>query len=667
MNHKEKITFHNLELDDFQIKAVECIKKNESVIVSAPTGAGKTLIAEFAINNALIEQKKIIYTAPIKALSNQKYREFQKSFPEMVGIITGDVSVNPNASILIMTTEIFKNRILEDGNSFKNYSWIIFDEIHYLDDTDRGTVWEESLIFLPKHFRFIGLSATIPNIEEFADWLRSIHKNKIRVIIKKKRPVPLNFYYICCNKITNDIEKLKKYGLSRIRKYLNKDNYNIRENLKNSKPITTKIISSLKDKKRIPIIYFTFSRKRTEVLAKKNSSINLFNDEQEAEAALDYFNKLCKRLDIANSDRLNELRKLIKKGIAYHHAGLLPMQKEVIEQLFTKKHIKLIFTTETFALGVNMPARSVIIDELKKRYDKFTRLIKARDFYQMAGRAGRRGIDKRGYVYSFVNPLKISFDEIKQLDSSNFEPIISKFNATYSTILNLYNEHGEKLIDIYKLSFHYFQNKRKKPSLSFEQLKIRLRVLKALEYIKNGKLTKKGMFAKLIHGYGLILSELNAEDLLIELDYKELAVLILSIVYEPKPGARMPQISDKYKKIRRYTTDTINRIHSYEKKYGLLIKSKKCYYDLTFSLNEWMKEKEFDEIVFSLKIDEGELIRYYRMAIQLMRELLRTPISDSTKENIETAIALINYGLIDAENQLRNTIQSMDKEVRENE
>jgi superfamily II RNA helicase len=309
-----------------------------------------------------------------------------------------------------------------------------------------------------------------------------------------------------------------------------------------------------------------------------------------------------------------------------------------------------------------MPARSVIIDELKKRYDRFTRVIKTRDFYQMSGRAGRRGIDKRGFVYSFVNPLKITFEELKRLKEGKPEPIISKFNATYSTILNLYQTHGEKLLNIYKRSFHFFQTKNKKPSISFEQMKARLQVLKDLKYIDNNKLTNKGEFAKLIHGYGLILSELFENGYLENIDYRELAVLSLSIVYEPKPGSRMPRLSEKYKRIRAHTTDAVNKIHYIEERNGLLSKSKRCYFDLSFPLYEWMNEKDFEEIIFSVKIDEGELIRYYRMAIQLMRELLRTHIAKSVKEQIETAIALMNYGVIDAENQLKNIIKTLNKE-----
>ncbi len=657
---KKKIEFHGFELDRFQEEAIEAITNNQSVLVSAPTGAGKTIIAEYAIEQCLIDGRKIIYTAPIKALSNQKYREFQTLFPDMVGIITGDVSINPDAPLLIMTTEIFKNRILENKDSFYGYSWIIFDEIHYLDDVDRGTVWEESLIFMPDNFNFIGLSATIPNIEEFADWIRSIHSKEVKVIIETKRPIPLKYYYNCCGKISKDINKLRKYGYWKKDKHLSKEDYNLlKDEFKNSYSKTAKLLRSLKKKDRIPAIYFTFSRKRTEELAKSNSVIDFFKDKKESEEALKYFDELCEQFDISDSDRTKTLREYIKKGIAYHHAGLLPMQKEVIEQLFSKKMVKIIFTTETFALGINMPARTVIIDDLKKRYNRFVKLIKIRDFSQMSGRAGRRGIDEIGYVYSFINPFNIKYEELYHLDTGTPEPVISRFNATYSTILNLYETHGENLLEIYKLSFHYYQTKNKKPSIQYEQMAARLRVLKKLNYIIDGKLSPKGEFAKKVHGYGLILSELYAEGIIEELDYKEIATLALSIVFEPKPGARMPRIPEIFKNIRFHTTGSINRIHNCENRYGVKTLSKRCFYDLATPLSEWMKETPFEDIISMIKIDEGELIRYYRMGIQVMRELLRTPVSDIVKGNLETAIALINHDVMDAESQLKEVIDTL--------
>ena len=205
-----------MQYDPFQEKSIEYIKNGHSVIVSAPTGAGKTVIAEYVIEDCLKNNKKVIYTAPIKALSNQKYRDFSKNYYDKVGILTGDVSINPHAPTLIMTTEIFRNKILEEKSSLAQYAWIIFDEIHYIDDYDRGSVWEESLMFLPEHMKVLGLSATIPNVDELAGWFQSIHQRSLKIVKEKKRPVPLHIAYQCQNNIYDKFNSLTKEGFKGI-------------------------------------------------------------------------------------------------------------------------------------------------------------------------------------------------------------------------------------------------------------------------------------------------------------------------------------------------------------------------------------------------------------------------------------------------------------------
>ncbi|MCM8781041.1 MAG: DEAD/DEAH box helicase, partial [Candidatus Omnitrophica bacterium] len=200
--------------DRFQKEATDYINQGYSVIVSAPTGAGKTAIAEYVIDNCIKNGTGVIYTAPIKALSNQKFRDFQNQFKENIGILTGDISVNPSASVLIMTTEIFRNKILDESQSLKSYTWAIFDEVHYLDNPERGTVWEEALMFLPEHMKLLALSATIPNIKQISSWIESIHRSPLKIVIEDKRPVPLHFFFQYQNEIFDDMNKIKKgYGI----------------------------------------------------------------------------------------------------------------------------------------------------------------------------------------------------------------------------------------------------------------------------------------------------------------------------------------------------------------------------------------------------------------------------------------------------------------------
>ncbi len=229
--------------DPFQQQAIDYINQGHSVIVAAPTGAGKTAIAEHVITTALANKIGVIYTAPIKALSNQKFRDFQAQYQDNIGILTGDVSLNPEAPVLIMTTEIFRNKILDEPKSLDKYTWIIYDEVHYIDNYERGTVWEESLIFLPKHMKILALSATIPNIEEVSAWLMSIHDKSVKTVIEKKRPVPLHFFFQVEDKIVDDISDLRRYRSS----YPNK---------------LHTIIRHIQQKNGLALIYFVFTSKK---------------------------------------------------------------------------------------------------------------------------------------------------------------------------------------------------------------------------------------------------------------------------------------------------------------------------------------------------------------------------------------------------------------------
>src|SRR3989338_4331889 len=359
-----------IQLDPFQEESIEKIKAGHSVLVSAPTGAGKTLIAEYAIDQAISAGENVIYTAPIKALSNQKYRDFRARYgDDYVGILTGDVSINPDARILIMTTEIYRNCLFDHSARIDKIGCIIFDEIHYLDDPERGTVWEEAILFTPLQTRILALSATVPNVQQLADWIQSIHDRPISVVIHNERPVPLHFQFQCQGQILNHMKELRSQG------YLNRESWRLtsREKRYGYRPMRAKpnrldqLLKHLQENRNLPAIYFAFGRRRTEYLAREAAQFNFLTDEERTKIKETY-QSLLVRHDFESEASAYELQDLIEHGIAYHHAGMLPTLKEIIEQLFTSRLIKVIFTTETFALGINMPARSVIFDELSKFY-----------------------------------------------------------------------------------------------------------------------------------------------------------------------------------------------------------------------------------------------------------------------------------------------------------
>lgn len=639
------------QLDPFQQQAIDYINNGHSVLVAAPTGAGKTLIAEHVIQKCISRGERVIYTAPIKALSNQKYRDFQDDSGSHAGILTGDIVLNPQAPLLIMTTEIFRNKILEDPESLAEYTWIIFDEIHYLDDYERGCVWEESLMFMPEHMRLLGLSATVPNIDEIGRWLSQIHRRKVRIVKESKRPVPLHFYFQCQNEVYDDIEVMAKHGFtSKAHRIFRPQRIPKHIPLKANRP--NALIKRLQEEDRLPCIYFVFSRRRTEELAKDLTDFN-FVSAQEQKKLTDHFNELCDKFDITNEDCVADIRPLVERGIAYHHAGMLPTLKEVVERLFTSRLLKVIFTTETFALGINMPARSVIFDELRKFYGVAFQSLKTRDFYQMAGRAGRRSIDTEGHVYCRANPHFISPDEISRIIYGDPEKVSSQFNASYATVLNLYWEYKDKLYDIYPYSLHYFQVQKIHRQRALAQLKGKVDILKELGYIRNGELTQKGHFASRVYGYELVLSELYEGGVLEKLSVKQFGILIMAVVYEARKGVTKPRLKKDILGLADEARQIIRRVHFLEKTVRLRNLTKRCQFHLSDMMEAWIDQQEFRIAMQFTDVDEGEVVRYMRMCVQLLKEIAGDHVSDHLRSKLRKLVYLINRDVVDSEKQLR--------------
>ncbi len=426
----------NFELDDFQKQAIEHIQEGKSVVVCAPTGAGKTCIAQSAIHLALEKGERIFYTTPLKALSNQKFNDFSRTYGEdLVGLLTGDTTINRDAKIVVMTTEVFRNMLY--GTTFgdlkdnlQNVKYVVLDEVHYMNDEDRGTVWEESIIYCPTNIQIIALSATVQNSQQLTDWINTVH-SKTELVYTDFRPVPLRFFYYDSSKpntilplLTPDGKLNKKIRPESKYKYFNK-----KEKVKNP---TTSIVQVLHEKNMLPAIYFTFSRKKCDENARKCLKLELLTKEESLELNQLVDKYIKENPYLENNPQID----LIKQGIASHHAGLLPGWKALVEKLFQKGLIKVVFATETLAAGINMPARTTIISSISKRTDNGHRTLSANEFLQMSGRAGRRGMDEIGYVVVIGTPFQTP-DEVAQLVSSDANPLESKFSPRYSMVLNL--------------------------------------------------------------------------------------------------------------------------------------------------------------------------------------------------------------------------------------
>ena len=469
------------ELDTFQKQAVLKLEQAESVFVAAHTSAGKTVVAEYAIALSQKHMTRTIYTSPIKALSNQKFRDFKDTFND-VGLVTGDIQINPTATCLIMTTEILRSMLYNGSDIIRDLEWVIFDEVHYINDAERGVVWEEVLILLPDHVNMIMLSATVPNTLEFADWVGRTKKKKIWVISTPKRPVPLeHFLYTGSSGKTRDEMFLlqdsngsflqsghtRAVTAKKERESKGKQGYGAkgvkdRVGPQQEKNIWLTLIDHLQRKDKLPVVAFTLSRNRCDQTANTLSSLDLTTSMEKSDIH-HFINKCIARLK--GSDRklpqVLNFSELLQRGIGVHHSGILPILKEVVECCFAKGWVKLLFATETFAMGVNMPARTVVFDNIRKHDGKQFRTLLPAEYIQMAGRAGRRGLDTTGTVVILCKNEVHEMSELHGMMQGKPTRLESKFRLTYSMILNLLRVEQLRVEDMMKRSFAEMDTQKK--------------------------------------------------------------------------------------------------------------------------------------------------------------------------------------------------------------
>ena len=484
--YSEHFSKYPYELSTFQKYAIEGIVNGAHVLVTAHTGSGKTLPAEHAIEYFISLGKKVIYTAPIKALSNQKYNELKKKFPHIsFGILTGDIKTNPSAQVLIMTTEILMNELYLKSNpenltvksefemDFQNeLGCVIFDEVHYINDPERGHVWEESIIMLPKQVQILMLSATIDKPEEFANWIECIKEKEVYLCSTNHRVVPLTHYtFLTVN--TGIYKKIKDKNLeNEIKQWINKPNIICSSSSQvNDLTLTTnkrftdllgehnvhitrqhvlnEVCKHMVENEMLPALCFVLSRKQLEICAKE-ITFPLLEFDSKVSYTIRYeceqiIRKLPNYQEYLDLPEYQTMVSLLEKGIAIHHSGVMPVLKEMVEILYGKGYIKLLFATETFSIGVNMPTKTVVFTDITKYDGNTQRILYSHEYTQMAGRAGRRGIDTVGNVIHLTNLFRSNiFDNLgyKNMMSGKPQTLISKFKISYPLVLNLIqNDH----------------------------------------------------------------------------------------------------------------------------------------------------------------------------------------------------------------------------------
>jgi superfamily II RNA helicase len=633
--------FNNFTLDQFQEQSINAIENNYSVVVSAPTGSGKTLIAEYIIDKHKNDKKRIIYTAPLKALSNQKFRDFSKEYGEdKVGLMTGDIVINPHAKILIMTTEIYRNMAVSGDDEIKDIAYVIFDEIHYINDPERGYVWEESIIYSSEKIRFLCLSATIPNAVQFSNWISAIKNHTVKTVVATKRNVPLEQSFYDTELGFTTLEKIKQ--AKQIPHYREVRKKRGRRAPRVAPPNHLDIIKEL-GKDKLPCLYFNFSRRACQQKAVELAQKGGFSRDPSITDLIHERLRLAPP-EISKLKSTQALKQTLPKGIGFHHAGLLPVLKEIIEELFGEGKLKVLYVTETFAVGINMPAKTVVFDALRKYDGREFRNLNSKEFFQIAGRAGRRGIDTVGYVVVCIKRSTFRYNEVKDITDKDMDPIESQFKLSINSVLNLIDQHTpEEIEHILRLSFYSYQkfgkNYAKVPTaILLARYNSVVRKLKKFGYLVEGKLTEKGQFSSKVYADEITLGENFSTDLIEKEDEYTILLILATIVYEHRDTTEFKQEfkDERYRKV--WPIISKNEYLRKEKKFKNLSK-------MTTFINPVYDGKGFFDVLLLTNLLEGDLIRIYAQILDRIGQIKKATTSSTLLTKLENCQGIIEKAL----------------------
>src|SRR5712692_8311766 len=732
-------------LDDFQLESIAHLADGRSVLVAAPTGTGKTLVAEYAIWRAQQRKQRVIYTTPLKALSNQKYRDLRNIYGfNAVGLVTGDIVEHSSASIVIMTTEVYRNILLEEGgdrlargenivpSSLADVGYVIFDELHYLSDISRGPVWEEAIICSPHTVQLVGLSATVSNAQDLADWISRIHR-PISLVVHEERAVPLEHYYFIDNKLHlvqdaegNRVERSPNVGgearmaslTGRARTYTFGDddeeeswNEDGRERKKNNLKVIGKgtiageasnssltsttaseehapksrrpplvrrapepgeILTALRDADLLPCLYFLPGRKVVEDAA-TSSSLHLFTTPGEEALIREEVGIWLENLpkEDRNLQQVHMLAEILPRGLAFHHAGLLPGLKVLVETLFARGHLRAVFATDTLALGINMPARSVVVGSLSKFDGQEMRLLTPNEYRQLTGRAGRRGMDVRGAAVIPYSPWEVFEDAFRHITGEQL-PVTSSFVIRYNSILNLWRPgdvaqlrricasslreyqryvlwERRELMRLEKLEQRYQKGKKagKKKGIASEaaaqalekrrqkigayplsragaaELDGTIFAIRALGYIdEHDELTLRGrLLRSIFHPAGILVVETLLMGALDELSAAELAEVCSWFTYDNDRRLYNHSILNTHlSQVRRELRGTVQRVHNIEQQASINF-TPDIVPDFHSVALTWARGMSLSGLLRRIDLAEGDLLMLLNQTIDLLQQV----------------------------------------------
>jgi ATP-dependent RNA helicase HelY len=672
-------------LDPFQLEAIQHLLANRSVLVAAPTGTGKTLVAEFAIWMARRRNQRVIYTAPLKALSNQKFRDLRIRYGEdSVGLLTGDIVEQGHAPIVVMTTEIYRNMLLELGlgpetvaevtrrrrqrmdyritgqytpdiGELAEVGVVIFDELHYLSDPERGPVWEEAIICSPRSIQIVGLSATVSNASELATWISRVHR-PISLVWHEERAVPLEhyFYYQGELHLVQDAtgKRVKHFPhvggearaiLWRRRSYRYgfDEEDDAAEQQWADAPEPGEILRVLRKAELLPCLYFLPGRRAAEEAALSavgHLLVSPAEREQIAEEVRAWLATLAP--EDRTLDQVQQLTRLLSRGLAYHHAGLVPGLKVLVETLFARGLLRAVFATDTLALGINVPARSVVLGSLSKFDGVSMRMLTPNEYQQLTGRAGRRGMDERGAAIIPYSPW-YEFEPAFQALTGPLLPVTSAFTIRYNSILNLWQPHNfQRLRAVCAASLREFQRSaalreraaqhgkapRRIAALSRSgaaELKGTVAVLRAFGYIgPNDELTLKGHLLRgIFHPAGLILTELLLSSTVDTLSPGELAEFMSWFVFDDdRPLRNRNHLHVRLVEARRDVYRVQQQVQAVEMSYHLALSPGIVEKFHGVALN-WWRGMTLRGLMQRISLAEGDLLVTLNQTVDLLQQV----------------------------------------------
>jgi ATP-dependent RNA helicase HelY len=642
-------------LDPFQHRAMDAIDRGQSVLVSAPTGSGKTLIADYAAARALERGGKAFYTTPIKALSNQKFAELSRRYGDhRVGLLTGDVSHQPQASIVVMTTEVLRNMLFARSSVLDGLEVAVLDEVHYLQDPYRGSVWEEILVLTPADVSFVSLSATVSNAADFGRWLTSV-RGTTKVIVETHRPVTLHHHYAVAER---GRDRLTVLPLLRDGK-ANPDGLAIddrrRRNPKHRfrAPRRTEVVEYLAASGMLPAITFIFSRAACDDATRQclQDGVRLTTGEERVRIR-QLMEEAVERLD---DDDLRTLgygpwSAALEAGIAPHHAGLVPAFRQAVEQCFSEGLLKVVFATETLALGINMPARTVVVERFAKFRGSDTSALTSGEYRQLTGRAGRRGIDTVGHALTLWS-AGTPFALVARTATAPPPDLVSSFHPTYNLAVNLVRRWTRSEAHaLLAASYGQWQAPSGSESLA-AQLDRRLAMVEARGCIEGWRVTGSGeILAAVYHESDLLVTEALREGLFDGLEPAHLAGVVSALTFEARRSTdaeARPQPSAVAERLDHLGALTAG-LRADERRVGLR-RTRRPDAGLARAVVAWARGATLDSILTETEVAPGDFVRNIRQLIDLVRQLGQVAPEPDTRAAAQLAVALLARGVAGAD------------------